>query len=86
MDTNNNSVDFSPSMGYNYNQDELYDRIAENYLSAPQIIKMNEQRPLGDKRCKHKKLVADPDDSIGEAIYHGCANPKCSVGFYIRQK
>jgi hypothetical protein len=47
------------------------------------VVKMDEQRPLNDTECKHETLIPDPDDTIGEAVYHGCSNYKCGVGFYI---
>lgn len=48
------------------------------------VIKMDEQSPIHDIECKHETLVADPLDTIGDAVYHGCANNKCGVGFYIQ--
>ena len=44
---------------------------------------MDEQRPVNDTECRHPNLVPDPTDTIGEAIYHGCTNLECGVGFYI---
>lgn len=71
----NNSVDTSPQNGYNVNNDL-------NEI----VIKMDEQAPIHDTECKHDSLVADPQDTIGDAVYHGCANTKCGVGFYISNK
>lgn len=70
-----NNVDNSSEMMYNVNNDE-----------SMIVVKLDEQRPLGDAACKHVQLIAEPDDTLGEAIYHGCANPKCDVGFYLRKK
>lgn len=70
---NKNSVDFSNGMGYNAsNNDEHV------------VVKMDEQRPANDTSCKHSQLVADPDDTLGDAVMHMCANPKCGIGFYIK--
>jgi hypothetical protein len=49
------------------------------------VVKMDDQAPLNDIECKHETLVADPDDTIGDAVYHGCSNHKCGVGYYIRK-
>lgn len=68
-----NAVDFSAEMGYNNTNDENVT-----------IVKMDEQRPINEPECPHDDLVPDPDDSIGDAIFHGCANPKCGRGWYIR--
>lgn len=84
MNGDNFKLDVSQGMGYNVGN-ELYEAVADNILSRPQIIKLEEQKPLYE-RCNHEQLVANPDDVIGDAIYHGCSNPKCGVGFYIRQK
>lgn len=48
------------------------------------VVKMDEQRPIHDTECKHETLVADPTDTIGTAVYHGCANPNCHRGWYIQ--
>jgi hypothetical protein len=78
-----NVVDNAHGLSYNEPND-LYDRVAENILSQPQVVKMDEQKPLNDTNCKHETLVADPDDKIGDAIFHSCSNHKCGVGFYIQ--
>lgn len=83
MSSDNLPVDFSSSMSYNDSND-VYDRVADNILSRPAIVKMDEQVPIHDNKCTHEQLVPDEDDRIGEAVYHGCANPKCGVGFYIK--
>jgi hypothetical protein len=49
-----------------------------------EIFKMDEHEPLNDTDCRHPKLIADPSDTIGDAVYHRCSNPKCGVGFYIK--
>ncbi len=69
----NNSVDNASGMGYNVTNDE--DVV---------IVKMDEQVPINDTDCRHETLVPDPDDTIGDAVYHGCTNRKCGVGFYIQ--
>lgn len=69
-------VDISGDLGYNeatLNDDNAF------------VVKLDEQAPLNDTECKHESLVPDPDDTIGEAVYHGCANKRCGLGFYIRQ-
>jgi hypothetical protein len=50
------------------------------------VAKMDEIAPINDPECRHETLVPDPDDTIGDAIYHGCANPKCGRGFYLKNK
>lgn len=50
-----------------------------------QIVKMDEQAPLNDTECRHEVLIPDPTDTIGDAVYHGCAGYKCGVGFYIKK-
>ena len=69
---------------YNTQSDDvIYDAVAEHYLNQPYIVKMDEQKPLNDTKCKHETLVSHPTDTIGDAVFHGCANKKCGVGFYI---
>lgn len=70
---NENNVDKSSEIRYNDTND-LNDF----------VVKMDEQRPVNDTECKHDTLIPDPTDSIGTAVYHGCANYKCGVGFYIQ--
>lgn len=89
MDNQNNTFDFPEGMMYNSTQQDAINeavaqRYADSYLSRVEIIKMDEQKPLGDTKCRHETLIPDPDDVIGEALYHGCSNPKCGVGFYIQ--
>jgi hypothetical protein len=71
----NNSVDNSTHIGYNGGNDENVE-----------VVKMDEQKPINDTECRHETLVPDPKDTIGDAVYHGCANHKCGVGFYITPK
>ena len=66
------SVDNAPQVGYN----EVNDDNVE-------IVKMDEQRPVNDTDCRHDNLVPDKNDTLGDAVYHGCGNHKCGVGFYI---
>lgn len=68
----NNPVDNVSGIGYNVANDlnEFVDLVA--------------MPPLNDTECKHETLIPDPDDTIGDAVYHGCSNYKCGVGFYIR--
>lgn len=71
---NNNAVDFSENVGYNTgNNDE-----------DVTIVKMDEQVPINDVECTHEVLVSDPKDTIGDATYHGCNNPKCGRGWYLK--
>ena len=79
----NNFVDNASGLSYNSSND-VYDAVVDHYLNQPVIVKMDEQKSVNDTSCRHEELVADPDDTIGEAIYHGCTNRKCGVGFYIR--
>jgi len=60
-----------------YNDTQLND---ENEV----VIDLSVIPPLNDQECRHETLVADPEDTIGDAVYHGCQNPKCGIGFYIR--
>lgn len=83
MDSSHNLVDNGHPIGYNVAND-VYDAVAEHYLNQPVIVKMDEQKPVNDTTCRHETLIPDYDDTIGEAIYHGCANKKCGQGFYIR--
>lgn len=69
-----NSVDFSGQVGYNNTQ--LNDEHVE-------IVKMDEHAPINDTECKHETLIPNPQDTLGNAVYHGCANYKCGVGFYL---
>lgn len=78
--------DNQPNMSYNNSQNDVYDAVANHYLAQPQIVKMDEQRTINDPDCKHETLVPDPDDTIGDAVYHGCTNRQCGVGFYLRNK
>jgi len=69
-----NSVDFSNNIGYNGLNDENVE-----------VVKMDEQKPINDTECRHEFLIPDPKDTLGDAVYHGCANHKCGVGFYIHK-
>jgi hypothetical protein len=69
----NKSVDNVTGMGYDTGNDD-------NAF----VVKMDEQRPAHDAECKHETLIPNPKDTIGDAVYHGCANKKCGVGFYIQ--
>ena len=79
----NNPVDNGQGLSYNVNQDAINEAVVEHYLNQPHVVKMDEQKPINDTDCRHETLVADPTDTIGEAIFHACANKKCGVGFYI---
>lgn len=70
----NNPVDFQANLGYNDGTDD------KNEF----VVKMDEQAPVNDTECRHENLIPDLDDTMGDAIYHGCANHKCGVGFYIK--
>lgn len=67
-----NSVDIPDQISYNGLNDENVE-----------VVKMDEQKPINDTECRHETLIPDPTDTIGDAVYHGCANYKCGVGFYI---
>lgn len=80
----NNNVDLSSGLSYNEGND-IYDAVAEHYLNQPLLVKMDEQKAINDTACRHETLVADPEDKLDNgAIYHGCVNAKCGVGFYIQ--
>lgn len=83
MNNENNFLDKAHPIGYN-DSNAKYEGIVDDYLLRPQIVKMDEQEAINDPSCRHEILVPDPDDTIGEAIYHGCNNRKCGQGFYIR--
>lgn len=70
-------------MSYNNSQDDIYAAVADKYLRID-TVRMDEQKPINDNKCQHENLIADPSDTIGEAVYHGCANTQCGVGFYIQ--
>lgn len=74
MNQSENNVDISKEILYNVNNDENVE-----------IVKMDEHAPINDTECRHETLIPDPDDMIGDAMYHGCANRLCGVGFYIKK-
>jgi len=82
---NNNNVDSQNGLGYN--KDNINDEYAAmaGIPDHTQVVDMDLQKPINDVGCKHETLIPDPRDTLGDAIYHGCANEKCPVGFYIRQ-
>lgn len=51
-----------------------------------EVLRMDEHQPLNDSSCTHDNLIPDPTDTIGDAVYHGCQNRKCGMGFYIQNK
>ena len=69
----NNLDDSSSAMRYN----------VDTYDDYEAVVKMDEQKPINDTDCTHDTLVPDPADTLGDAVYHGCANPKCGRGWYI---
>lgn len=76
--------DNSPSMGYNdTHTNDINERLVDNYLSRPHIVKMDEQRPLNDPDCEHS-LVKDDDDAIEETQAWICQ--KCGVGMITKNK
>jgi hypothetical protein len=82
----NNNVDNRSLSGYNKdNLNDEYARIA-GIDQHTEIVKMDEQKPINDTECRHPILIPDPDDTIEDAVYHGCSNVKCGVGFYIRKQ
>ena len=62
-------------ISYNSTQDDEY----------VEIVKMDEQKPINDTECKHETLTPDFDDKIGTAVYYGCSNRKCGMGWYIQK-
>lgn len=73
MKNSDKSLDNSELISYDISNDDEYE-----------VIKVGEHEPIHDVDCKHETLVANPEDTIGEAVYHGCANKHCGVGFYIK--
>lgn len=69
----NENVDFSEEVGYNTDND-----------ANVEIFKMDEHEPINDLECTHEVLIPNPDDTIGDAIYHGCANRQCGLGWYLK--
>ena len=67
------SVDNTSGMPYNDSND--LNEIVTDLAVVP---------PINDIECTHSSLTADPSDTIGDAIYHGCDNRKCGMGFYIQ--
>lgn len=70
-----NNVDNEKQIRYNVDNND------ENV----EIVKMDEQRPINDTECTHETLIPDPEDTIGDAVYHGCANYKCGRGWYLKK-
>lgn len=77
------TFDTGNALGYNGDRNEDYAAIA-GIDQHTQIVNMDHQKPIHDNKCRHKTLIPDPEDTIGDAVYHGCANVKCGVGFYIK--
>lgn len=69
----NNLVDKSNEISYNKSND------------AYEYIDVTDVPPINDTECTHEKLIVDPTDTLGDAVYHGCANPKCGRGWYVQQ-
>lgn len=84
MNPQNNSLDATSGMGYNTSNNDIYEAVVDQLLLQPQVVKMDEQKPVNDVTCRHETLVPDENDRIGNAVMHMCANPKCGVGFYIK--
>lgn len=78
-------LDNTQPMVYNQSENVDYEAIVGD-LASTHIVKMDEQRAINDTECTHEILVEDPEDRIGKATYHGCANPKCGRGFYLQNK
>lgn len=77
MSPQENNVDIPDGMVYNDTQ---------NNDDSMIVVKVDEQPTLNDPQCKHDQLKPDYGDTLGDAVYHGCVNPKCGVGFYLRVK
>lgn len=86
MENNFNSFDIPNGMVYNNGRNAINERVANSYDVPVDITKMDEQAPANDVDCRHENLVADENDVIGDAVYHGCVNRKCGVGFYINRQ
>lgn len=79
----NNSVDSQRNIGYNNNNDDEYAAIA-GISNHEQVVDLSKQTPIHDTECRHETLIPNPKDTLEGAVYHGCANDKCPVGFYIQ--
>lgn len=77
-----NSVDIQAKLGYNVTNNDDYAQLA-GVPEPVQIVKMDEQQAVNDTECTHQTLIPDPNDTIGDAVYHGCSNYKCGRGWYI---
>jgi len=69
-----NNVDNTSALSYNDSNNDLNDF----------VIDVAQNKPINDIDCKHVQLRAEPEDTIGDAVYHGCVNPRCGVGFYLK--
>lgn len=69
-----NFVDNSEEIRYNSNQDDEYE-----------VVRLDSKQPIHDVNCEHAELIPDPNDTLGDAVMHMCANPRCGVGFYVKQ-
>jgi hypothetical protein len=62
-------------------QETMYNEVNAVY----EHIDMAKREPINDTECTHDEFIVDPTDTLGDAVYHGCANPKCGRGWYVRQ-
>ena len=74
MDSNN-IVDNLSELGYNDTQLNDVHEIVVDTANTP---------PINDVTCEHTELIPDFEDTIGDAVYYGCANQKCGLGWYVR--
>ena len=69
-------------IGYNVsNTYDDYDAIVDHYLNRPEIVKMDEQRPINDPTCEHVYAL-DPTDRIGNSVAWMCVKDKCGRGAF----
>jgi hypothetical protein len=73
MDSNNN-VDNSSQLGYNDITNDGHEIVVDT-VNIP---------PINDVTCEHTELIPDFEDTIGDAVYYGCKNQKCGLGWYVR--
>lgn len=65
----NDSVDFTPPNQHNNQVDD------KDVLH----INVSEHEPLNDPGCKHKNVVSDPTEELGDAFY--CQD--CKIGWIM---
>lgn len=75
----NDSLDNYAILGDNVGTNDVHAAVANHYLTAPHVIKMDEQTPLNDPECIHF-LVEDRADTLGDFTAWICT--KCGLGTF----